>query len=235
MLTKKLEKLVLTGKASFNSYVCGGSQKNVLNVDNDRFIIITDITYFSNVNARAAKLAEPAFLHVLNNHQTTQLKIFSDKSFNNYVFRNSLNYVYNATEAVYIVSAFGSTKLDTYLVHESDVSFSFSIGTQIQANVVGPTKPESIAHPPPIDYGKDGQFNPQNVVLIGKTNTVTDFYISHEGELGLKNQSLAAKEVMFPIEPGTDILNTVDSFAYPLCIVHYVEILGNPTNIAATL
>ena len=235
MLSRKLEKLVLTGKASFNSYVCGGSQKNVLNVDNDRFIIITDLTFFHNVNFRNCNITTAQLINLLNNHQTTQLKIFSNKSFNNYVFRNNLNYSYDSLTDRWLTSPTGSTKLDTYLIHESDVSFSFSMGTQIKADTIGPTKPESIAHPPPIDYGKDGQFNPLNVLLIGQTNTITPFYISHEGELGLKNQPLASKELMYPVETGTDILNTVETFAYPLCIVHYVEILGNPTNIAATL
>jgi hypothetical protein len=235
MLTKNLEKLVLTGKASFNSYVCGGSQKNVLNVDNDRFIIITNLTYFDNVNSRNCEVSRTGLKTLLNNHQTTQLKIFSDKSFNNYVFRNNLNYTYDAIEDTFILSAGGHTQLQTYLIHESDVSFTFSMGTQILSNTVGPTKPESIAHPPPIDYGKDGQFSPINVLLIGQSNSVTNFYISHEGELGLKNQPLATKELMYPIDTGTNLLNTQDSFAYPVCIVHYVEILGNPTNIAATL
>jgi hypothetical protein len=34
------------GKAQFKTFVAGGSERHVLNIENDRFIIITDITYF---------------------------------------------------------------------------------------------------------------------------------------------------------------------------------------------
>jgi hypothetical protein len=45
MITPHLEKLILCGKAFFKTFVAGGD-KHTLSFGNDRFIIITDITYF---------------------------------------------------------------------------------------------------------------------------------------------------------------------------------------------
>ena len=55
MITPHLEKLILCGKASYNTFVIGGSEKCILNVDNDRFIIITDIIYFSQLNLKSGQ------------------------------------------------------------------------------------------------------------------------------------------------------------------------------------
>ena len=48
MLSNNLQKLILTGRASYNTFCASGSNKNVLNVNNDRFIIITQI-HFQNL------------------------------------------------------------------------------------------------------------------------------------------------------------------------------------------
>ncbi len=72
MLTPILEKLILSGKASYNTFVVGGSEKHILNVENDRFIIITDLLYFHEVNlnskARGCTLEE---LNELKNNPYT--------------------------------------------------------------------------------------------------------------------------------------------------------------------
>ena len=50
MLTPHLEKLILCGKAAYNTLSIGGSQKTIFNVAKDRYIIITDINKFRKVN-----------------------------------------------------------------------------------------------------------------------------------------------------------------------------------------
>ena len=46
MLSPKLEDLILKGRAFFRTAVIGGTQKATINIDDDRFIIITDMIYF---------------------------------------------------------------------------------------------------------------------------------------------------------------------------------------------
>jgi len=75
MITPKLEKLIWEGKAFFKTFVAG-SQKSTLNINNDRFIVITDITY-SGYQLENFPVQENA-----------QLNIYGEKGFNHYIFRN---------------------------------------------------------------------------------------------------------------------------------------------------
>ena len=130
MITPHLEKLILCGKASYNTYVIGGAQKCILNVANDRFIIITDLTYFSQLNldddVSNINMSE-ANLQILVNNLNTQLKIFSRKSNNTFLFRNQIEIATNLTSPAHDVFPVGSVKLDTFLIHDQDVSFTFTV------------------------------------------------------------------------------------------------------------
>lgn len=237
MLTPVLEKLILCGKANYNTFVIGGSQKHILNVQNDRFIIITDIQYFSQVNlgidARSASIDQVNELKT--NHLNTQLKVFSTKSQNTFLFRNDLLIQpINADNTAFSIMPIGQTKLDTYLIHESDVSFTFSYAGQRNPQPAAITKAESIAYPPPFDYGKDGQIGsiPVRTVtedLTGITQT------ANGGQLMVKSPNPANLEMIFPVVPANNATSLRNAESYPIVLVSYVEILGNPTNISATL
>lgn len=236
MLTPVLEKLILCGKASYNTFVIGGSEKNILNVQNDRFIIITDLQYFGEVNHVKARDADITAINDLKkNHLNTQLKVFSTKSQNTFLFRNNL--LIQPLKSDYLsfsVQPIGSTKLDTYLIHESDVSFTFSYAGDRVLQPAAITKSESIAFPPPFDYGKAGQIGAMAVRTItedlaGVVHTVNG------GELYLKSPNPQNLELSFPVWPGSQATELIKSESYPIVLVSYVEILGNPTNISATL
>jgi hypothetical protein len=240
MLTATLEKLILSGNATYNTFVIGGTEKHILNVPSNRFIVITDITYFSNLNSKDGKITFDAdgIELFLTNNLNTQMKVFSNKSSNHFIFRNNINintYVDPQNlvrEITYFAQPFGSTKLDTYLVHESDVSFSFSVAGQNLDYFRSETPVKSIAYPEPQDYGKGTGAIP--VKLVGKS--IDNFYTTPAGTVQqfVPNQANSL-QLMFPINTNTIIPDTQFPYGYPLALVSYVEINGNPTNISATL
>jgi hypothetical protein len=232
MLTHHLEKLILAGKASYNTFVAGGSQKHVLNVYNDRYIIITDITYQSSVNtANESQNVTFETLSFLQKYLNTQVRIFSRKSFNQFVFRNNVNILPSATPGTFNLVPFGSVKLDTYLIHESDVSFTFSYAGNRSNIDTGTSESDSIAFAPPYDYGKDGQPGALPVRLVGASGTTRT---SNSGQNKIDNTQIDL-QLSFPVDAGTSILGLDNPACYPILQIGYVEILGNPTNLSATL
>lgn len=233
MLTHNLERLVLSGKASYNTFCIGGSQKHVLNVKNDRFIIITDLTYFSAVNTENKNLGltEEELKKLLDNFNT-QVRIFSNKSFNQYIFRNQVTVNPNLASTLHDVWPVGSVKLDTYLIHENDVSFTFSYAGARALVDLGNSEADSIAFAPPYDYGKDGQPGVLPVRLKGSAGTTKT---SNSGQNKVDPNDQIDLQLSFPVDASTNILGLDNPVCYPILQVGYVEILGNPTNISATM
>lgn len=241
MLTPTLEKLVLSGNATYNTFVVGGTEKHILNVPSNRFIIITDITYFSQLQTSDgnAHITRNQIENELLPQLNTQLKVFSNKSVNNFVFRNNFNIAPTSflpganANNFFFVTPTGSVKLDTYLIHESDVSFTFSLAKGEVDVLRDKTPVKSIAYPPPFDYGKgdaaldvrligqDSDYRFQNTVA----GTVQPFIDGKANSLQLQ----------FPIGAATALQNIDTPVAYPIVLISYVEIYGNPTNVSATL
>ena len=242
MLTATLEKLILSGNATYNTFVIGGTEKHILNVPSNRFIVITDITYFSQLNTSGGQfIFDLEELIVLERELlNTQLKVFSNKSNNHFIFRNNISIAaYLDPTSLprvekYLCQPFGSTKLDTFLIHESDVSFSFSTAGQNLPQLVAATPVKSIAYPPPFDYGKGA--TAINVKLVGNSSPIPTFFTAPVGTVQkFVTNEANALQLMYPIDNSTAIQDTDNPIAYPLALISYVEINGNPTNISATL
>jgi len=235
MITAALEKLVLSGKASFNTYVIGGAQKYILNVQSDRFIIITGITYFNRLQSDSIFTTGSGLEEILNN-SITQLRVFSAKSNNLFTFRDSLSATQDSGNG-HIITPVGSTHIDTYLIHDSSVSFTFSNGGA-RSSVAQIANPKEPAQQPPFDYGKEGQPNAIPVNYVSVDATVGNIVSVPAGDFDLGNLDLEGKTTTNEFTYPVDILTapfTDQAYAMPLIHVSYVEILGNPTNIAATL
>ena len=241
MLTPVLEKLILSGKAAFKTFVIGGTEKHILNVPNDRFIIITDLIYYSNLNA----VKDSAFFELsyteffqLNERLNTQCRIFSEKSHNNFVFRNSYTAIPRSTIAQPIVWVFPThapTKIDTYLIHESDVSFTFSwVGDQ-KTELSAISRTDVPAYPPPYDYGKEGQTGAEPVSQIS-SDLITVGSNNYQGQAAAGNSmnEFSSLEFSGPVDASHYPPSVNNSAGYPLMLVSYVEIKGNPTNIEMT-
>jgi hypothetical protein len=123
----------------------------------------------------------------------------------------------------------GSTQIDTYLVHETDISITFSAGGR-RTNVSGNFPDNTPANFPPYDYGQGTDPRALPVVLESQDTSLTSL------PTGLNNliPGPYTSEFTIPVDPG-HYPNVTAPFNYPLVHVQYIEILGNPTNIAATL
>ena len=239
MITPLLEKLILNGKASFNTFVAGGSQKCILNVPNDHFVIITSIQYASALKTTNTVLNAPQIsgLHKIWN---TQLKIFSRKSLNTFLFRDSLNIGATVNDGTaiekYMVTPIGTQKIDTYLVHENDISFTFSYAGLLSNDLVALTNSQSIAYPPPADYGKEGQ----DGVLAVRLKSNIPLSASgldrqaQGGQLNVTGTGAISKECIFPVDINSSYNAINEPYAYPIVNVNYVLIQGLPNNISST-
>lgn len=252
MITPHLEKLILSGNASYNTFVIGGSEKSILNVAKNRFIVITDITYFHQLNLNGTPLdpiengsalnqilGPQDLVLFLTNRLNTQLRVFSRKSNNLFIYRNNINVTSIVTgphEESYLITTNGQTHLNTFLIHEDDISFSFSKVGENSTIVTGISPAESIGNLPPFDYGLQGQGgSPLSVRL--KTQ-FTDSLLLQNVPAGNKYKAVPnafSYEFQNEVNSATIIDNVENASAYPLLLVGYVEVNGTPTNIGATL
>ena len=239
MITPLLEKLILNGKASFNSFVAGGSQKCILNVPNDHFIIITSIQYASALKATNTLLTRDQ-INNLHTRYNTQLKIFSRKSLNTFLFRDSLNIGATVNDGTgtekYMITPIGNQKIDTYLVHESEVSFTFSYAGVLSNITVAASKDSTIAYPPPADYGKSGQPGALNVRLISgiPLSASGNDLQAQGGQSSVTGSAAISKECIFPVDSNSSYNAINEPYAYPIVNVNYVLIQGMPNNISST-
>jgi hypothetical protein len=216
MVTPKLEELILCGRAFFKTFVAGGD-KHTLNIDNDRFIIITDITYFPmNVTPRAG----------IPNHNT-QVAIYGERGYNHYIFRN-----YNNTNVINSnIHGFCSpVTINTYFLHEQQVGFSFCNAPLFQNLGIGIANGNNPAYQPPIDFGKDGQPGAVPTILTMDTpgvNIITENLTTRPAPGNVESQQL-----LFPFELSSQFGPGINnSQEYPLLLVNYVEVLGSSNNI----
>ena len=239
MITPLLEKLILNGKASFNTFVAGGSQKCILNIPNEHFIIITSIQYASALKTNNTLLTSGQILN-LHKIYNTQLKIFSRKSLNTFLFRDEINVGTRVSDGTtiekYFVSPIGHQKIDTYLVHESEVSFTFSYAGVLSNITVAASKESTIAYPPPADYGKSGQPGALNVRLVsGIPLSVSGNDLQAQGgQASVTGAAAISKECIFPVDFNSSYNAINEPYAYPIVNVNYVLIQGMPNNISST-
>ena len=218
MLTPKLEELILKGRAFFKTFVAGGT-KHTLSFGDDRFIIITDITYFP-MNVRDNDGAE---------NPNTQLAIYGERGYNHFIFRNYNRVIDSATKDKDFCSP---VTINTYLMHTKQVGFSFC-NAQLFSNIsIGVANTENPSYQPPLEYGKNGDPGAVPTILTmdaftGGTTIQNNFTTRPASGINESQQLFFAY----------DQVNSFDGFMnqnteYPLLHVNYVEILGLPNNLS---
>ena len=233
MITPKLEQLIWEGRAFYKTYIAGGAERSTLNIQNDRFIIITDITYFSTFPTPE----DPDFnfnTHdlIYSNGANTQLTVLGERGVNRFMFRNGYTAIGTTSARDYRLLPIGSHLINTYLLHTTQVAFAFSFGGNTIAQFVNNVPAEdSAAYPPPTDYGRTGQPGAVPVVVTKVFPGTANF------ENTLVNRPTAtvdsSKEYSYPVDATTQINSglTTASPGMPFAQVSYVEILGQPNNI----
>lgn len=231
MITPKLEALIWEGKAFFKTFVAGGSQRHNLEINNDRFIIITDITYFNSGSFPEDVNGENnTFQNMSSQGMNTQLTILGEKQVNRFLFRNSFNAVSNKNDGTNLrLLPNGHTTINCYLLHTTQVAFTFSFAQDIIAQTVGVTPGEFFALNIPIDYGRAGGLGVN--VTLDATVQGSSSYVDLFGARATTGEQ--SKEFSFPVDALNNIQDTnrANSWAYPILHVNYVEILGLPNNI----
>lgn len=219
MITPKLEELLLCGKAFFKTFVAGGD-KHTLNFGNDRFIIITDITYFP-MNIPTSGTA----------NQNTQVSIYGERAYNNFIFRN-YNIAQIAPEGFQPINDFTSpTTIHTFLVHDQQVGFSFCNAPFFQNLSLGVANGNNPGFPPPLDFGIDGQPGATATILTMDTPGVN--IIQENLTTRAVGGVVESQQLLFPFEASSRFGNDINnSQEYPLLHVNYVEILGSSNNIS---
>jgi hypothetical protein len=229
MITPQLEKLILCGKAFFKTAVVGGT-KTTIDIDNDRFIIITDITFLPYYN--------PAVYDNERADLNTQLSIYGERGFNHYIFANyrpTTQVIFNADPGVLQVedqsgkTAANVQKIDCYILHTTQVGFSFLISPQSTAATIGIAASNNPAFEPPLDYGKEGMpgalnvytdITPTGMILNQVTNRLT----------GLGIGSAVTQQIQYAATVNSVPL-CANNPSFPIANINYVEILGQPNNI----
>ena len=233
MITPKLEALIWEGRAFYKTYIAGGVERSTLKIDNDRFIIITDITYFSclpapideefNFNTHGA---------IYRKGQQTQLTVLGEKGINRFMFRNGYTAIGTTTGRDYRLLPLGSTVLNTYLLHTTEVAFTFSFGGNAIASFAGLVPAENeAAYPPPTDYGRVGQ---PGAIPVTVTRQFPGTAVFENTYINRPNATFdSSKEYSYPVDATTQITSefTTASPGMPYAQISYVEILGQPTNI----
>ena len=219
MITPKLEELILKGRAFFKTFVAGGGQKNTLNIQEDRFIIITDLTYF------------PMYVESGNpgnktTNENTQVSIYGDRGFNHYVFRN---FVSPQADQLYTP---GVICINTYLMHTEAVGFSFSNAKDLTGTFSGIAPEFNPGYAPPLEYGKAGLPGALNVVQTSDTAPGLAVY-NNNYVTRPAGGSVESQQLQFPVNTDTAFtgIELLGNKSYPLMLVNYVEILGLPNNL----
>jgi hypothetical protein len=234
MITTKLEDLIFKGRASFKTYIAGGGQKCTLNIKQDHFIVITDITFFSALHLE--KFADRRNLNPLLDKLNTQVAIFSDKAFNRFIFRNNFSLAQvekDVEQYEFINLPSGNCTINTYLIHTDNVSFTFSYAKDfnfIRTNIAPAVNP---AQSPFSDYGKDGLNNSLVVNTQMSYQDPAGRFTVNPLDLSGTNFDGTYRELAFPVTADTAINDKecFNSFNYDILHVNYVEIKGKPTDL----
>jgi hypothetical protein len=248
MVTPELEKLILAGKASYKTFVAGGAAKSVLQMGTNRFVIITDFVYYPFIpysQEAVDRITGAVTLRDIAGKNLTQLNIFSQKSFNHFVFKNNISPIVDDNTAIF---AGDPIKIDTYLIHEKDVTFDFireppntvppiaNVGL-VQTDIgIGNNSVPSKGRP--LDYGGEGIVSPLglnlNVNLRNTWDDNTGTTIAQSRPLGNDSIPFTVPAVgnfnllQLPVADETSITQGINNIAitYPVLNVGYVEILG---------
>jgi hypothetical protein len=236
MLTPRLEKLIVEGKASFKTFTAGGSASQTLQVGNDRYIIIIGFTHFPFVATE-----DPANIEFFAESLITQMRVASDKTINSFVFRNNMHVSIALDESGAlnnVITGGSPTSIDTYLIHEDDVTFIFSKGNAPQTNAVDIKPSKSPAKRPQTGYGRKGIQTAIGNIPVETSKDVFGAEFRPLGRITPPTSAESYTEFQFPIVNGVSNLTPAETdifTGFPLVLVQYVEILGNPNNLQSNL
>lgn len=226
MITPHIEKLIFEGKAQYKTFVAGCTNKHILNIPENRYIIITDLWYTPSLYFNSANTKIQSY----EDRMITQLTILGTRGFNRFLFKNSIIFTRDELRDESIQSPNNPIHITTFLIHTDNLSFTFSIGETILAFTTSIPPNSVVALQPPSDYGKIGQ--PGVIATTNRSVTPSAYEIDFQGQ-NLPFGTFGNNEFSYPINAVTNLTNTLMTrqISYPILNVGYVEIQGQPDNI----
>lgn len=241
MITPILEKLILDGKAQYKTFVAGFSQKHILDIPQNRFIIITDLWYTPTFYYDSRGAGPNQVSNFRNRNMITQLTLLGDKGFNRFLFKNSI-YINNVgripgsstpglISSEEMITPNNPIHITTYLTHINNVSFTFSNSEDIGITAIAQAPNNVYALRPDADYGKEGQAGVISTTALSQTAISIYEVAYHNQKLGTGTSG--NNEFSYPVNGNTDLPQDfrAELVSYPIVNVGYVEILGQPDNI----
>lgn len=227
MLTTKLEELILKGRAFFRTAVIGGTQKATINIAEDRFIIITDVTYFPGYYNELAEIyRSPA----TKNDFTSQFTIYGNRGYNNFVARTKYDAIVDSeTKLVYYVPS-NHIRYDLYILHTDQVGFSFCKGRNLITGSA-PAPADNPGYVPPLDYGRVGDTGVINTSTATLINTGTNRIVNNTSRPTSTTNNAETFIIPFDADTQIDANEIKQTNNYPILHVNYVEVLGLPNNL----
>jgi len=201
-LSNILETLIHAGKAEFKTFSAGGSQKSILNIQQNHYIIITNVMFQPQYKGDA-----------LN-----QLNIVSEGKINSLIFRNTLNGAPNNYNS--------AISVDTYFMHKNSVQFCLSKCPDLNiAFDVGFFKNLSVGFYPVSDYGKADVIGSSNTLTKRAQNPATLQTINFQGNTIKETNDYDG--LNYPMV-GLGFDGTGANI--PLVTISYVEVFTNQNN-----
>jgi hypothetical protein len=224
MLTPILEDLILKGRAFFRTAVIGGTQKATINIDEDRFIIITDLTYFPGYYKENSD--------IFPNKETdysSQFTIYGERGFCNFIARTSFDSFPFGDLGNYYTPK-NHIRYDTYILHTTQVGFSFSKGSFVSAGSF-PAPADNPGYAPPLDYGRVGDTGVINTSPTTTINTATGAFYNATTRAGSGTTNYTGFQFPFDVNTQINAAELEYTNNYPILQVNYIEVLGLPNNL----
>jgi hypothetical protein len=200
-LSNILEEYIHSGKAEFKIFNAGGGEKSILNIQQNHYIIITNVTF------------QPQF----RGDTLNQLNIVSEAKINSLIFRN-----FATTRATNYNS---SISIDTYFMHKTSVQFCLSRIDPMLVATNGTFDKDSFGFSPNIDYAKDTIAGAQIVQKV-RANSLGQI-VSFEGNTV---KTLAPTDYFGLNFPMIGLSFSGEPENIPLVTISYVEVFVNQNN-----
>ena len=205
-LSNILENLIHAGRAEFKVFSAGGSQKSVLNIQQNHYIIITNVLF------------QP---QAYRGWPLNQLNIVSEGKINSLIFRNTLNTITGGATNYNI-----PISIDTYFMHKTSVQFCLSDCPALNTGFdVGFFKNLSVGFYPVVDYGKADVIGSNNLLTKRAQNPATFETINFQG-----NEIKETNDYDGLNYPMTNLTFSGKPEDIPLVTISYVEVFTNQNN-----
>lgn len=218
VVTDFLERLIWAGKATFKVFNAGGSERVVLEVPEDRQLVVTGVTLFPPVDGDPSTPAE--FI----SQRLFQAKIFNSDAAYEFIYRSNNSVSQGAAN---YSSPGEPIHFDTYMVFKDDIIINFLRGGDLQSGLQGFASHDAYSLKPPNDFGSDSAPNKIATDVASEYQGATfnlvnipggDFY--HDSS----NKDPFSFGVSFPVDSTTRLRNPLTAQGMPLMTLRYVEI-----------